>query len=57
MFLNCNEEIKRQKEQTIRNPIVLISRICCRGRIRNRDGATSSSSVEPLQEQARESLA
>jgi len=28
MFLNCNEEIKRQKEYTIRNQNMLISRIC-----------------------------
>ncbi len=32
MFLNCNEEIKRQKEQTIRSHNVLVSR----ARIRNR---------------------
>ena len=31
MFLNCNEEIKRQKEQTIRSQNMLISKICSRG--------------------------
>jgi hypothetical protein len=34
MFLNCNEEIKRQKEQTIRSQNRFIGRICsgARGR-------------------------
>jgi len=30
MFLNCNEEIKRQKERTIRNQNMLAGRICSR---------------------------
>ncbi len=40
MFYNCNEEIKRQKEQTIRNQNMLTGRICDRdrGRIRDRAG-------------------
>jgi hypothetical protein len=36
MFLNCNEEIKRQKEQTIRSQNMLVSRICSRIRARAR---------------------
>jgi hypothetical protein len=36
MFYYCNEEIKRQKEQTIRSENMLISRICSRDRIRDR---------------------
>jgi hypothetical protein len=40
MFYNCNEEIKRQKEQTTRNQNMLTGRICDRdrGRIRDRAG-------------------
>jgi hypothetical protein len=34
MFYNCNEEIKRQKEQTIRSQNMQISRICSRDRDR-----------------------
>jgi|LSQX01.3.fsa_nt_gb hypothetical protein len=37
MFYNYNEEIKRQKEQTIRSQNVLVSTICSRNRDRNRD--------------------
>jgi hypothetical protein len=35
MFYDCNEEIKRKKEQTIRNQNVLVGRICSgnRGRL------------------------
>ncbi len=36
MFYNCNEEIKRQKEQTIRKQNMLVSTICSWGRIRDR---------------------
>ena len=32
MFLNCNEEIKRQKEQTVGNQKMLISTVCSRDR-------------------------
>ena len=38
MFYNCNEEIKRQKEQTIRNQNMLTGRICDRDRGRIRTG-------------------
>jgi hypothetical protein len=34
MFYNYNEEIKRQKERTIRSQNVLISTFCCRERNR-----------------------
>jgi len=37
MFLNCNEEIKRQKERTIRNQNMLAGRICSRLKDRIRD--------------------
>ena len=39
MFYNCNEEIKRQKEQTIRSQNMQISRICSRDRDRVGDRA------------------
>ncbi len=39
MFLNCNEEIKRKKEQTIRSQNRRISRDRDRDRSRSRDGS------------------
>ncbi|HQC45562.1 MAG TPA: hypothetical protein PLC97_10125, partial [Myxococcota bacterium] len=56
---NCNEEIKRQKEQTIRSQNMLVSRICsrirarARIRARGRPGGEFWSMLEPRQNTAK----
>jgi hypothetical protein len=48
MFKNCNEEIKRKKEQTIRNQNRQISWICNRIRIRDRDSPNDKATIRAL---------